>query len=88
MSTEKIDAKLKCVEGKVKEAVGKLADDKEKEFEGKTEQVIGSVRENAEKAKDKAIALKDQLEEKAEHAKDTVKDVVSGIEHAFQKEKE
>ncbi|MFC3927211.1 CsbD family protein [Streptococcus caprae] len=50
--TDKLDAKLDQAKGSVKEAYGKLTDDKKVEAEGLVDKVTGKVKEAAVDAKD------------------------------------
>ncbi|MEQ9436858.1 CsbD family protein [Hyphomonas sp.] len=53
MDKEHIKGAAKKAEGNVKEAVGKMTDDKSLELKGKADQVEGEARETAGDVKDK-----------------------------------
>ncbi|MGX7109063.1 CsbD family protein [Facklamia miroungae] len=64
MSEEKKNAKLEKLAGSVKEAVGKVTDNKELQSEGMAEKVKGTVKEGIEDAKDAVDGLKKGLSDK------------------------
>lgn len=59
--TEKFDAKLDQAKGSVKEAAGKLTDDKRLEAEGTVEKLAGKAKEVAEDVKDTVAGAIDKL---------------------------
>lgn len=68
------------VEGKVKEVVGNVTDDKNLETEGLAQQAVGKLREGVEIVKDKVEDAvdkgKDVAEDLADKGKDVTKDIV------------
>ena len=56
---DKVKAAAKDVEGKVQEAAGKMADNKEAQVKGKAKQVEAEARKNLENVKDKAKEMLD-----------------------------
>lgn len=61
---EKFDSQKDQLAGKVKEAGGKLTDDKELEAEGKTQNTAGKAKEKLADAKDTAKGAVDALKRK------------------------
>ncbi|AFZ48176.1 CsbD family protein [Cyanobacterium stanieri PCC 7202] len=56
---DKVKAAAKDVEGKVQEAAGKMADNKEAQVKGKAKQAEAEARKNVEDVKDKAKEIID-----------------------------
>ncbi len=58
---DKISNQAEDLGGKVKEAAGKAADDRDLESEGKADQLSAAIKDGVEKVKDAAAGVKDKL---------------------------